>query len=77
METRTLGQDLDARGLTVALEEGDIISDVILLSEVLKADGSKGFVISRPPHTNWLKEIGMLTKAQKILLDGPIPEEEH
>jgi hypothetical protein len=33
VESRTLGKDLDARGVTVTLGEGDLISDVVLLPD--------------------------------------------
>jgi hypothetical protein len=67
VESRTLGKDLDARGVTVTLGEGDLISDVVLLAEVLRADGSRGFCISTGPHANPLKTLGMVTKAKREL----------
>jgi hypothetical protein len=65
--TETLGQVIDELGITVTLEDGDLISDVVVLSEVLKADGTKSLVISEANFANWLKTEGMISKAYKVI----------
>lgn len=66
----TLGELIDSRGITVTLGDGDFITDIVLLAEVVNIDGEtskRDIVISRDGTTNWLKEIGMIEKAVRVL----------
>jgi hypothetical protein len=63
--THTFGGEIDARGITLSLEDGDLISDIVVLTEVLKADGSREIVLSEPDFANWLKTEGIISKAWK------------
>lgn len=60
-----IGNEIDLRGIMVDLDEGDYLSDIIVVAEIIKADGESQVVTSRGEMTNWLKEAGMLKVANE------------
>lgn len=69
MET-TMGNLIDSRGLDLFLDEGDFVTDIVVVAEVMTEDGRKRLAVVADEHTNWLKEMGMLTAAQKQVVDA-------
>jgi hypothetical protein len=67
-EKTQVGDLIDARGVTITLEEGDIITNVILIAEVISEDNSSRIVISSGDGTDWLKEVGMISMAKAARL---------
>lgn len=66
----SLGQTIDERGITTPLDESDIVTDIVVIYEVLSENGDKSIRIARDEHTNWLKEVGMVSIANQIVLSG-------
>ena len=64
----SLGETIDQRGIHLPLEEGDIISDILVVAEVLSTDGSRHHKMGVDEHGNWLKDLGLATMAKHELL---------
>jgi hypothetical protein len=52
------------------LEEGDIITDIVVIAEVMTKDDRKGLFVVSDEQNNWLKEYGMLQMAVQQVQDG-------
>lgn len=65
----TLGELIDARGINLGMAADDIVLDTVVIAECITADGDKYLAVAKDEHTNWLKEIGMLTMALKDVQD--------
>jgi len=60
-----VGELLDAMNVSIRLEEGDLLSDVIVIARVMQADGSSRLSTSTSQGTNWVTKIGMLRIASQ------------
>lgn len=65
----TMGNLIDSRGLALDLREGDLVTDIVVVAEIMTDTGEKCLSVVADEHTNWLKELGMLTMAQKKVAD--------
>lgn len=63
-EKTRIGDLVDARGVQITLEEGDIVTNIIIIAEVISDDNSSRIVVSSGDGTDWLKEVGMLSMAK-------------
>lgn len=63
-----IGDLVDARGVAVTLDEDDIITDVVIIAEVINEDNESRVVVVSGEGTNWLKEIGMIATAKAARL---------
>jgi len=62
-EEQTLGEEIDARGIKLLLEDGDFVTNIVVVAEVVKKDGDSFIVSTRSELTSWVTEVGMLTVA--------------
>lgn len=65
----SLGELIDSRGLSFHLEDSEIITDIIVIAEILGDDGEMAIGVISDEHNNWLKEFGMLHMALKKVSD--------
>lgn len=65
-----MGNLIDSRGLALHLEEGDLVTDIVVVAEIMTDTGRKCLTVVADEHTNWLKELGMLTMAQRQVTDA-------
>jgi hypothetical protein len=61
-----IGQLLDALGVTVDLDEGDMPVDAHVLLKVIKDDGTVSLVKAVSESLDWISVVGMLTAALHI-----------
>lgn len=59
----TLGEFIDGQGISLDLEPGEIITDIVVVAEVMTERREKYLALAKDENTNWLKEFGMLTMA--------------
>ena len=62
-EEQTLGQEVDARGIKLTLDEGDFVTNIVVVAEVVRKDGNSDIISTRSELTSWVTEVGMLTVA--------------
>ncbi|MFJ1648023.1 hypothetical protein [Streptomyces sp. NPDC088258] len=70
MADQKVGELLDALGLVVDLDEGDMPVDAHVLIKVVKADGTVSLVKGASESLDWITALGMLTAAQHIENNG-------
>lgn len=72
MADQKIGTLLDALGVTLDLDEGDMPVDAHVLVKVVKADGSVSLVKGASESLDWITVLGMLTAALHIENSGYI-----
>lgn len=65
---------LDGLGVTLDLDDGDLVANAIVLAKVVGSDGQVGLVISDDTTTTWLDQLALVTAAQDILRSGQFTE---
>lgn len=66
MADQKIGQLLDALGVTVDLDEGDLPTDAHVILKIVKADGTVSLVKAASESLDWVTTLGMLTAALEI-----------
>jgi hypothetical protein len=66
MPDQKIGQLLDALGVTVDLDEGDMPTDAHVILKIVKADGVVSLVKAASESLDWITTLGMLTAALEI-----------
>jgi hypothetical protein len=62
-----MGTSLDHLGIEVALEEGDLIASAVLISKIIKPDGTVAIAISDSDGMSWVEQLGLLAAAKEII----------
>ena len=60
-----VGEVLDSLDVTVALDDGDLVSDAVVLVKVIEADGAVKMATVWSSGLGWIERLGMLTAAQQ------------
>ena len=68
-EGQPIGQLLDNLGVRHLLDDGDLVSDAVVITTVITEDGSTRLGLTWSEGTDWLKRLGMITAAAAI--DNP------
>ena len=66
MTTLNLAEVLLPYGLEADLDDGDLITDVMVIAKVSAADGTTAIQISAPDGCDWIAQRGLLSAAQFI-----------
>jgi len=61
-----IGQLLDTLGVTMILDEGDMVTDVVVIMKVLEPDGSVNIGITKSEGTDWITKLGLLDAANRL-----------
>lgn len=64
--TSQLGSIVESLGVTLTLDEGDMVTDVVLLAQVIEADGTVRLGLTWSDGTSWILRNGMLNAAAQI-----------
>ena len=70
-EKLPLGDIIDKLGVRLALDEGDMVTDVYCLVKVLEPDGDTRLAFAWSDGISWLERMGMVTVAQAV--ESPAP----
>jgi hypothetical protein len=70
MAEQKIGQLLDALGVTVDLDEGDMVVDAHVLLKLVKDDGTVSLVKAVSESLDWITLVGMLTAALHVENNG-------
>jgi hypothetical protein len=70
MAEQKIGQLLDSLGVTVDLDEGDMVVDAHVLLKLVKDDGTVSLVKAVSETLDWITLVGMLTAALHVENSG-------
>ena len=70
MTMQKVGQVIDALGVEVDLDEGDLPTDAYVVIKIVKADGTVSLLNGRSESLDWITALGMITAAQQIQNSG-------
>jgi hypothetical protein len=58
---------LTGRGVTIELDQGDMITDVVVLARISRTDGSTTLGLAISEGTSWLDQYGLVKAAGNVL----------
>lgn len=70
MADQQAGPILDGLGITLSLEDGDLIASALVLAKVVKADGQVALLIEDSEGMSWLDQLGLVSAADAIIRSG-------
>jgi hypothetical protein len=70
MADRKAGELLDALDVTLDLEDGDMVTDAVVLAKCVTADGQVNLLIGKSDATSWLEQLGLVYAAADIIRQG-------
>ncbi|GAA1455629.1 hypothetical protein GCM10009602_70560 [Nocardiopsis tropica] len=59
--------NLEALGINVDLDDGDLIASAVLITKIVKEDGSVVVGICDSDGMSWVEQLGLLAAAQQII----------
>lgn len=67
-EVHKLGDIADKLGVTVRLDEGDMVTDIYAIVKVLEPNGDTRLAFAWSDGISWVERMGMVTVAQAVEL---------
>lgn len=64
------GPILDGLGITLNLEDGDLVASALVLAKVVKVDGQVALLIEDSDGMSWLDQHGLVAAAAAIIGSG-------
>lgn len=64
-----LGQIIDGLGITHTPEDGEFISDAIVILRTVDEDGRVGLRMAYPTYSSWVERVGMFRAALHVELN--------
>lgn len=69
MPDQKIGQLLDTLGVTADLDDGDMVTDALVILKVVQPDGSIAISVGASDSRDWINQRGLLHSALE-LTDG-------
>lgn len=63
MADRQIGQLLDSLNVTADLDDGDLVTDALVILKILQPDGSIAMSIGSTDTRDWVNQTGLLRAA--------------
>lgn len=70
MAERKVGDLLDKLGLTVDIEDDDMVTNVVVIAKNVMGDGQVSVIIGKSEGTTWLDQLGLVEAARDIMRQG-------
>ena len=67
---RKVGELIDALNVTLDFDDGDMITDVVVLVKNVQADGAVCLGIGKSESTSWLEQLGLVYAAADVIRQG-------
>jgi hypothetical protein len=71
MPDQPIGPILDGLGVTIDVDDGDLIENALVISKCVLADGGVAVVLSDSAGMSWLEQLGLIAAATQIVNDRP------
>lgn len=65
---KLIGEIIDNLGVKIRMKEGDLISDVLIVTKVVEADGTVRMSSAWSESGDWITRLGLITAASHIEL---------
>lgn len=65
--TQPSGPILDGLGVTLDIEEGDLVETAVVIAKILCNDGHTSLVIGSSDGSSWLEHLGLVTAAADLI----------
>lgn len=62
-----IGEVLDGLGITLDLDDGDLVASALVLAKVVGEDGQVSLFVGESEGLSWLEQIGLVTAAQQAI----------
>ena len=66
MTEQQIGQLVDTLGITADLEEGDMVSEAVVILKVVQEDGSIAIAVGASDTRDWINQRGLLHSALEL-----------
>lgn len=70
MSEQKLGEIADGQGVTIDLDDGDFVSDIVVIAKISRADGGTNIGIGSTIGMDWITQLGIITAAKSIVDHG-------
>lgn len=77
MSEQQIGERIDAAGLTLDLDDDDLVSDYMVIAKVVRSDGQPTVAIGNSDGMDWLTQLGILAAANQIINTPSIDQEDE
>lgn len=77
MTAQQAGPIVDGLGITLELDDGDLVASAVVLAKVVTADGRTTLLIEDSEGMSWLDQLGMVAAADSIIRTGGFDEDEE
>lgn len=67
MTDQQIGPVLDGLGVTLDLDDGDLVASALVLAKVVGKDGEVSLFVGESDGLSWLDQIGLVTAAQQVI----------
>lgn len=67
MTDQMIGDVLDGLGITLDLDDGDLVASALVLAKVVGEDGEVSLFVGQSDGLSWLEQIGLVTAAQQVI----------
>jgi hypothetical protein len=67
-----IGPILDGLGITVELDDGELIESALVLAKSVSSDGSVALAVASSVGMSWLEQLGLIAAAQRVANDRPL-----
>ncbi len=71
-EDKQIGVILDGLGVTLGMDEGDLVSDAVVLLKVVDAEGRVQLGLAYSEGCDWIEQRGMVHAAIEIIQGGEV-----
>jgi hypothetical protein len=75
MADQPIGPILDGLGITVDLDEGELVETALVVTKLVTADGQVLLGPYGPDSLSWLDKLGLIEAARKRVSDTPWSED--
>lgn len=68
--TTSIASIVESLGVTLTLEDDDLVTDAVLIAKVVEADGTERLALTWSDGMSWVTRYGLLTAA--VAIDNPL-----
>jgi hypothetical protein len=70
MAEKKIGELLDSLNTTLELDDGDMVTDVVIIAKIVLPDGAVSLGIGQSETTTWLDQLGLVHGAIGVIRQG-------
>lgn len=72
MTEQPIGPILNGLGVTIDLDDGDLVASAFVIAKVIDADGEASLTLADSEGMSWIEQNGLLASAQQIVNQAAI-----